>query len=181
MTKEKTKSIGLDLSLTGTGYVLLENGKMLTRRLIKSKPNGKKPIDEVHRIRKIVEDIEMLLGEDIPNIAVIEGLAFMAKNSTALVQLSALNYMVRALLVDYDVPFIIVAPTSLKKFVTGSGKAKKDVMLIETYKRYGVTILDDNENDAYGLAQIGLALLKANSKVLIKKQEEVLELLQKQL
>lgn len=181
MAKNKITSIGFDLSLVGSGVVVLENGKIVKQRLIKSKPVGDKPVNEVKRIRKIVEELEMIVGENSPTVAVIEGLAFMVRNATALVQLSALNYMVRAMLMDYNVPFIIVAPTSLKKFITGSGAAKKDVMLMETYKRYGVTILDDNENDAYGLAQIGLALYGGNSKDTTKIQEEVLTLLKKQI
>ena len=181
MAKENIKSLGIDLSLVGTGIVLLNEGKIESKQLIKSKPSGDLPIDELKRIRSIVDEIENVVTEDIPTIAVIEGMAFMARNSTALVQLSALNYMTRSLLFEYKIPFVIVAPTSLKKFITGSGAAKKDVMLIETFKRYGVTILDDNENDAYGLAQIGLALLGGNSKNTTVKQKEVLELLNKQL
>ena len=179
---KKIISIGLDLSLTGTGVVVLEDGKIIEQQLIKSKPvpDGK-PIDEVNRIRGIVNEIELIVNDFKPEISVIEGLAFMVRNATALVQLSALNYMTRAMLIDHKVPFIIVAPTSLKKFITSNGAAKKDVMLMETFKRYGVTILDDNECDAYGLAQVGLALLKGNSKSITKLQEEVLTLLRKQI
>ena len=174
-------SLGLDLSLVGTGVVILKNGKLVKKELLKSKPSGDKPINELKRIRKIVESLEFITSEHMPDIAVIEGLAFMARNSTALVQLSALNYMTRAMLDDYNIPFIIVAPTSLKKFITGSGASKKDVMLIETYKRYGVSLLDDNICDGFGLAQVGLALLGGNSKATNKLQEEVLELLKKQI
>jgi crossover junction endodeoxyribonuclease RuvC len=178
---EKIISIGIDLSLVGTGVVIIEKDKHFQKHLIKSKPKGDRPIDEVKRIREIVEEIELILGDTTPNVAVIEGMAFMARNTTALVQLAALNYMTRALLVDYNIPFIVVAPTSLKKFITGNGTAKKDVMLIETYKRYGVSILDDNLCDAYGLAQIGLAVFGKERKTLTQKQEEVLLLLKKQL
>ena|SRR3990167_2865863 len=179
---KKIISLGLDLSLVGTGLVILENGKIVKQKLIKSKPipDGK-PIDELKRIKKIVEEIESIITEELPNVAVIEGLAFMVRNATALVQLSALNYFTRSMLMDYHVPFIIVAPTSLKKFVTGSGVAKKDVMLIESYKRWGVSILDDNVCDAYCLSQVGLALLGGNSKTTTKLQEEVISLLKKQL
>lgn len=180
MAKE-IKSLGIDLSLVGTGIILLEKGKIKSRQLITSKPTGDLPINELKRIRKIIEEIEDIVTTEMPDIAVIEGLAFMARNTTALVQLSALNYMTRSLLFDYKIPFVIVAPTSLKKFITGNGSAKKDVMLIEVYKRYGVSILNDNECDAYGLSQIGLALLNANSKNTNKKQKEVLLLLNKQL
>ena len=175
MAKSNTISIGLDLSLTGTGLIILQDGKIIKQKLIKSKPVGDLPLNEVRRIRKIIEEIELIVGENSPTIAVIEGLAFMVKNATALTQLSALNYMTRAMLDDYNVPFVIVAPTSLKKFVTGNGASKKDVMLIETFKRYGVTILDDNENDAYGLAKIGEAINMTKKENLPVFQQEVLE------
>lgn len=174
--------MGLDLSLTGSGVIVLNDGKIVKQRLIKSKPTPfGKPIDEVKRIRKIVEEIELIVGAETPTIAVIENLAFGVRNATALTQLAALNYFVRSMLIDYNVTFVLVAPNSLKKFVTGNGAAKKDEMLLATFKRYGVTILDDNENDGYGLAQIGLALLNGNSKEITKLQEEVLLLLRKQL
>jgi Holliday junction resolvasome RuvABC endonuclease subunit len=182
MNKNHIISIGIDTSLTGTGVIVLNDGKIVGQKLIKSKPvpDGK-PIDEVRRIETIVGEIFLVVKEHKPQIAVIEGLAFMVKNTTALVQLSALNYFTRSMLMKNGVPFVIVAPTSLKKFITGNGASKKDVMLMETFKRYGVTILDDNENDAYGLAQVGLALLGGNSKSTTKLQEEVLLLLQKQI
>lgn len=181
MAKNNIKVLGLDLSLTGTGVVILENGKFVKRHLIKSKPSGDLPLSELRRIKKIVEEIEMIVAEGIPNVAVIEGLAFMVRNATALVQLSALNYMVRDMLDRYKVKFVIVAPTSLKKFITGSGASKKDVMLMETFKRYGVSILNDNECDAYGLAKIGEALFEEKKEKLPIFQQEVLALLNKQI
>ena len=180
MTNKSITSIGIDLSLVGTGVVILKDGKIVTQELIKSKPVGDRPIDELKRIQKIVETIDLqTLSSPNIDIAVIEGLAFMAQG-TSLVQLAALNYMVRAMLAAEGIPFIIVAPTSLKKFVASNGAAKKDMMLLETFKRYGVSIMNDNECDAYGLAQIGLALLGGNSKATTKLQEEVISLLKKQ-
>lgn len=182
MTKTNITSIGLDLSLSGTGVVILKNGEIVLEKLIKSKPIPEgKPVDEVRRIQKIVEEIEYCLSEDLPDIAVIEGLAFMVKNATALVQLSALNYMTRALLLSYNIPFIIAAPTSLKKFVTGNGASKKDVIMMEVYKRYGVTLLDDNIADAYSLAQVGLAMNNAHKEKVTNYQQEVINILKKQL
>jgi Holliday junction resolvasome RuvABC endonuclease subunit len=43
---------------------------------------------------------------------------------------------------------------TLKKFVSGKGTAKKQEMMLQAYKRYGVEINDDNAVDAYGLARI---------------------------
>ena len=63
-----------------------------------------------------------------------------------------------------------VPPTSLKKFVTGRGNAKKQEMLLEVYKRWGVELRDDNAADAFGLAKIasGLAETKAQAEVIDK-------------
>lgn len=180
MPNKLISSIGIDLSLVGTGVIVLENGVISKRQLIKSKPVGDRPTDELARIRKIVEQIKETVDEYRPDVAVVENLAFMARNTTALTQLAGLNYFTRAMLVDYGIPFYLVAPTSLKKFVTGNGAAKKDVMMLEIYKRYGVSLLDDNIADAYALAQVGLALTGGNSKIITAIQQEVLDLLYKQ-
>ena len=46
-------------------------------------------------------------------------------------------------------------PSTLKKYVTGQGtKVAKNMMLLHTYKKWGVTFNDDNAADSYGLARI---------------------------
>ncbi len=174
--------IGLDLSLTGTGIVKLRDGKIIEQKLIKSKPVGDLPLDELKRIviirDSIVREIEADVNSVIQLVA-IEGLAFMARNTTALVQLAGLNYMIREKLHFLKIPFVIVAPTSLKKFVTGKGNIAKEMMLLETYKKYKVYFTDNNLCDAYGLAMIADSL--ANNVLITKPQKEVVSLLKKQL
>lgn len=178
--------VGLDLSLTHTGYCALnEKGEVLISGVLKSKPCGKTPTDEIHRITKISEDtiafISNVLPAIEPDLVMIEGLAFMAKNTTALAQLSGLNYIIRATLVELKWPFCIIAPTSLKKFITGSGKGDKDMMMMKVFKEYGFEAMDNNENDAYAMAVCGLALLGKPLKKLSKPQQEVVKLLKTQL
>ena len=49
----------------------------------------------------------------------------------------------------------LVAPTSLKKYVTGKGTGvQKNQMLLQTYKKWGVEFHDDNLCDSYGLARL---------------------------
>ena len=133
-------SLGIDISLTGTGIAVLDDGKGVYRGVIRSKPSGKKPLDELWRLLKINKEIASYIDKYKPEIIAIEGLAFMAKG-TSLVQLAALNYMVRREALERDTTFVIVAPSSLKKLVTGKGNSQKDQMMLETYKRYGVSIL----------------------------------------
>lgn len=188
MAKHKIISIGLDLSLTHSGYAIIgEDDVVFDSGVIKSKPIGDKPVDELERILTVRDKIFGIIkigNRKKPNIrliAVIEGLAFMAHNTTALVQLSALNYFVREKLMNVGIPFIIVAPTTLKKFITGSGRGDKDMMMLQVYKNYGFEAKDNNENDGYALAVCGLAVLGKPRKKLGKPQLETINLLRKQL
>lgn len=178
-------SIGLDLSLTATGVAIINDGELLYCGQIKSKPVGDKPQDELLRLLRIRGQIQDLLDEHCPpeeeGIIVIEGLAFMARNTTALVQLAGLNYLTRQLAYELKVPFAIVAPSSLKKYVTGKGNGDKSAITLELFKQYGVTLYNDNEADAYALATIGQALLGRNKKPLIVPQQEVVDLVKRQL
>lgn len=172
--------IGIDLSLTGTGVVVLEDGEIVVEKLIKSKPTKKKTYtEEIERILGIKIEIIKIIEKYEPNLVLIEGMAFMARNTTALVQLAGLNYLIREYLFQYNIPFAIVAPTSLKKFITGSGGSKKDVMLMEIYKKYNIAFVDDNIADAFSLAKIGEAL---NSDMQLNKTEqEVVTLIEQQI
>ena len=177
--------VGLDTSLTHTGIVIInDKGKVLDSGVIKSKPNGDTYLSEVERIVKIVEDVFSKITKNCkkkPDLVVIENLAFMARNTTSLVQLSGLSFFIRIQLARFEIPFVMVAPTSLKKFITGSGKGDKDMLMMSVYKNYGFEAVDNNENDAFGLSAIGLALLGKPIKKLGVPQQEVINLLKKQL
>ena len=178
-------TVGIDTSLTHTGFAIIQDdGKVIASGVTKSKPSGDKPIDEALRIKKIaegiLEKIDAALPNVSPNLVAIEGLAFMAVG-ISLVQLAGLNYLTRILLAEFDWPFVIVAPTTLKKFITGSGKGDKDQMMMAVYKNYGFEACDNNECDAYSLAVCAMALLGKPIKEMTKPQQEVVKLLEKQL
>jgi Holliday junction resolvasome RuvABC endonuclease subunit len=63
------------------------------------------------------------------------------------------------------VPWMEIAAATLKKFVTGSGAGKKEVMWLGAYKRWGIdqaTLGDDNNVlDAYCLARAALVVMWA--------------------
>ena len=178
-------SVGLDLSLTHTGYAILDqDGLVRASGVIKSKPSGDTHLAETQRIVKIAEEAVQKIdefkeeGEGI--LVSIEGLAFMAQG-TSLVQLAGLNYLTRILLAEFGWPFMIIAPSTLKKFITGSGKGDKDMMMMSVFKNYGFESMDNNECDAYSLAVCGLATLGNPVKPLLKPQQEVVSLLKKQI
>lgn len=176
-------AIGIDPSLTGTGVVVLKGGKLIEKHLIKSKRVDETHASEVVRLNYIKDAVMGIVTMHDPDVVCMEGLAFMAKNTTALVQLAGLNYMIRSAMTthDHNVEWAIIAPSSLKKFITGKGTGQKDLVMLEIYKRYGVTMDDNNVADAYALAQVGTAVVGAHRKTLTKAQQEVVTLISKQI
>ena len=47
-----------------------------------------------------------------------------------------------------------IPPMTLKKYAAGKGTAKKQEMLMQIYKRWGVEFNDDNAADSYALARL---------------------------
>jgi crossover junction endodeoxyribonuclease RuvC len=180
MAKRKKVVMGLDLSLTHTGVSVIKGDEFVFSGVIRSTPIGDRPIDELYRILQIVYRIDDLVDKYQPEMVCIENLAFMAKNTTSLVQLSALNFFVRNLLKDRNIVFSLVAPTSVKKFISGKGNVDKNIIMMEVFKQYGFSPRDDNEADAAALSIIAMALLNKPLHKLTKAQKETLQLLEKQ-
>jgi Holliday junction resolvasome RuvABC endonuclease subunit len=51
-----------------------------------------------------------------------------------------------------------IPPMTLKKYASGKGNAKKQEMLMQMYKRWGVEFNDDNAADSYALARLAAGI-----------------------
>ena len=91
----------------------------------------------------------------------MEGVSYGSTGSAALVDLSFLNASIRMLMKQKDIKFIIVSPTSLKKFACANGQADKDI-IIDAWKRMDSNISHitgikiDDLADSYFLAHYKL-------------------------
>jgi crossover junction endodeoxyribonuclease RuvC len=143
--------IGLDLSLTAPGwYLRTECGQVSFGTW---KPPGR-DLDRMHWIcRKVLE----LLPAVSDVVVMIEGFSFGSKGN-ALYEIAGLGYIVRYALRYRQIPFIEVAPPTVKKFATGKGNVNKNIVIREVFKRWGIDAEDDNAADAFVLGQIGLCL-----------------------
>ena len=143
--------IGVDISLTGTGVCKLEaNGRLVTSKCITTKAHKSftQWFDRVDDITK-----QVMLYVDEGSIVFVEGYAFGATGQVFnIAELS--GYIKYQLYRGNCTAVIQVPPTSLKKFITGKGNAKKELILKEVYKTYGVDFEDNNEADAYALARM---------------------------
>lgn len=157
--------LGIDPSFTGTGAVIIdENKKIVLSRLISSDPT-KNWRDQVRRIL----DLGVRLWSVIENVdeklyMCMEGYSYGSVPRAHM--MGELGQQYRQVLLDAEEAFhhkaIIVPPTTLKKFVTGSGKASKISVCTTLAEEYGSIYDNDNCYDALGLAQIALAVYQLN-------------------
>ncbi len=139
------KILGLDLSLRSTGWATPDKASGVVAPLGEG-------IERLQNILCALRD----LGLYEQDLVVIEGYSFASKMGGH--QLGELGGVIRYSLWLERRPFIVVAPTTLKKFVGGKGNLKKDEMRLETWKRWQAEFRSEHEVDAFGLSKIGEAL-----------------------
>lgn len=135
--------IGLDLSLTATGVCTGADDA----RTISVKSKG---------MRRLVEIREALCsagGLAAADLVVIEGYSYASGHQAH--QMGELGGWIRLNLHMADIPYVEVAPATLKKFATGKGNAGKDQM-VATAARSGCPADDNNAVDAWWLYQMAL-------------------------
>ncbi len=144
--------VGLDLSLTATGYAD-EAGSAV----IKVRSRGPERLcairDEIMRRMCQTPPVSDLDGGR--PLVVIEGYSFASKFKGEL--MGELGGVIRTLLWEQAIPYAEVPPTVLKKFATGKGNAGKDEVLACAIRRWGFLGADNNEADAHLLRRMGLA------------------------
>ena len=139
--------VGVDLSLTGTGLVVLDREfEILHKILVSTSPS----INIEARILNIKDSIIKYFNKD--SVIYLEGLSFGSRGQSML-ELAGLHYLIRAYLYQQNYYFKPVPPTTIKKFITGKGNCKKELMLLKVFKRFGIEFDDNNLCDAYSLAR----------------------------
>lgn len=162
--------VGLDVS-TCTGCVVMDD----KGAVIEAEEWEFPKLRGMERVWKFYDRATKLIADHLPGTVVIEGYGYAGPSPHTLVTLVEIGTAIRMVLDQAaDCKVVEVAPTALKKFVTGSGNAKKDSMMLEIYKRWGFDTKSNNISDAYGLARIGVALSVPEADWVTKFQVEVL-------
>lgn len=170
--------VGLDLSLTSTGFCL-KQGKTITIDTVKTDP--KKFKDDLDRLVHIRDTLLRMIPKDVRMICVED--FFTPSNAMQIgsaIKLAMLGTAVRMALYEKGIPFITIAPSQLKKFVTGKGVGDKSMILREVYKRWGIDAKDDNQADASVLAYLAEALVATIADDTPKFQVEVIKTVRKE-
>lgn len=167
---------GLDLSLTASGFANLSKDGKLTHHVYGTEKKDFK--HDWDRIEHIIEHIDKWLKETDTKYVVVEDYLVSPHFNTTkhLIELGA---CVRMHLYKTKMPFTTIVGSQLKKYATGNGNAKKEIIIKELYKTLNIDVNDNNEADATYLCLIcrDLVTKKFPTK---KSTKEVLEKIDKE-
>ena len=153
--------LGLDLSLTSTGYCIEgETG------IIAPKLKG------AERLSKVSDEIIKIITTHSIEAVIIEGYSFASRNSQAH-SIGEMGGAVRMKLWEMGAPYVEVPPTCRAKFATGKGNAGKTEVISAISAKTGLTFLGagaDDECDAWILRQMGLAYVGESKEYWTKEQ-----------
>lgn len=146
--------LGIDQSLRSSGVVVIseEQKVQYVGRILPGKLRG---VERLAAVREAMNDIFAAALEDI-FFAALEGYAYDV-GAGRVFELGEVGGVVKLALHDAEIPFVVVAPTQLKQFVTGSGSATKELMRQVVLKKWGIDVTQDDECDAFGLAHVARA------------------------
>lgn len=145
--------LGIDPSLSSSGFSYRYNGDLYTGRINPKKLKG--PERLVYQRRQL----EKVLDAAQPTIVVYEDYAMGARGNNAF-HLGELGGVFKSMLWERGIDVLLVSPTGLKKCITGKGNADKGKpdkpeMRAALLEKFGYDIGQNDEADAFGLMLLG--------------------------
>lgn len=159
-------TMGLDLSLTGTGLCVLSRNRVrhchlktkplnaLPKRAEKQLHNGVFFGTDEERIAYIALVVMEEFRSSLPDLVLLEGYSFGSKGR-ALSGLHELGGVIKHHLWASSAPWIPVQPSENKKYATGTGSADKDLMMSRALRLWP-RCPNHDVADAFHLARYGL-------------------------
>ncbi len=168
--------LGLDLSLTGTGFFLLKDDGTNINCEIKTKPGDFPSL--IRRVKFISEKILEKIGQEKPTLVLLEDYFIgMGSSGNTVKALACLGTIVRDRLLANGYSYLACKPSQIKKFETGKGTAQKDNMLKDVFKHHGFDTSSNNIADACAMAYMckGYVEFQKGEQNFTKFQLEVLK------
>jgi hypothetical protein len=174
--KRVTGIVGLDLSLRGTGFARMDllDGTLETWTFATKEGSG----STVKRAKEI--GMKILNVMQPTDLVFLEDYAFSVKpKASSVVTLGELGGIVKLLLSQFTGLMPFTLPTSeMRKFVSGKGDLKKEMIPVWTYKRYGREMHGHDECVAAVLADMGTHILEINQPpfpMTLKSQTDIIK------
>ena len=144
--------LGIDQSLTSSGIAVLD-GALHKPVYLTTISTGK--LRDAERLDFIEKDLAFVTTKYAIKYAALEGYSFESVHRA--LDLGELGGILRLHLYRSKIPFLVVPPTTLKKFVAHNGGATKEHMMKAVAQKWQQRIEQDDMCDAYGLAQVARA------------------------
>jgi crossover junction endodeoxyribonuclease RuvC len=149
--------MGLDLSATATGIVMLQsNGAKHPDCLLEMEVLPKK-LAGMERVRFIATEVMERIHLHKPDRVVVEGYSLNLKNASSVVPLVEVGGAVRLMLHLDGIPWFDPRAPQVKEFATGKGNSPKELVMMNVLKRWGHESKTNNTADAFVCAAMGLA------------------------
>lgn len=145
---DTVKTVGFDLSLTGTGIVRMVGSDVVcTREVTTSTDDG----TNRQRLRMIKEAITEELREHNPDFVSLEAVTVFTQNPMSAKRITLVLGQLLAAVEEVcpDATMIGFTTTQIKKIGIGHGQGDKNQILKEVFKRYGQDFDSDNVADAF--------------------------------
>ncbi|MBO4620179.1 MAG: hypothetical protein J5654_08720 [Victivallales bacterium] len=142
--------LGLDLSLTATGFFLLRADGSRKAFEINTKPGEYASL--VKRVGAIAGKIIAEMAGEGVRLVLMEDFFVGRHFAGPAISLAALGTIVRDRLLANGYPYIALPPASIKKFESGSGASKKGNMVKCVFKNHAFDTASDNIADACAAA-----------------------------
>lgn len=147
---------GIDPSLSRTAIVTGDL-RSSSATILGGPPQGTAIYERFARYKELADDTLKVIGK--ARWVFIEGYSYGSKGR-ATVTLGEYGGYLRGMLLARDIEVIEVAPSMLKKFVTGKGNAGKPKFMVTAAKLWEVDFDGEDEYFAYALFRLGLAYLR---------------------
>lgn len=143
--------LGIDQSLNATGICRIDaSGAVVALATVN--PRGAIDGPRLMLIKRAVTS----LATEI-KFAALEGYSY--DSVGRVFELGEIGGVIKVLLLESRIEYVVVSPSSLKKFATGVSSASKENML-DAAKSLGAVCADDNQADAFFLARVARAYVQ---------------------
>jgi crossover junction endodeoxyribonuclease RuvC len=143
---------GLDLSLTATGIIVLnQSGQVIHKAVLKSK------LKDMERLQYIRNEIAAVYKQYDISFTCLEGYSMGSRSGQAF-SIGELGGIIKLFLWGRKHDYHPVPPPQVKKYATKVGNCDKNKVMLAVFKEWGFEGKDDNECDAFVLSHIARAI-----------------------
>lgn len=140
--------VGIDPS-TRTGFVVLDKQGNVVRAKELTGVGSKDP----KRMVTLIDEVIAHIRSD--DVICIENFGFASRQA---IQMGGIGWGIRMAMFRRGMKYYEVSPSSVKKFATGKGNAKKEDMILPIYRKWEFEHPSDNVRDAFVLARVAWAI-----------------------